>query len=540
MRKYKIVSVILMVVFALLIGSTIGWSEQEKPRYGGTLTFPCPYGGTISTLDPPHSTRIQSQIVYRNIFDGLVRLDPESLKVVPAIAKDWQVSEDGLTYTFTLKKGVKFHNGRELIAEDVKYTYERIMDPAEATMVTYLFQSVKGVDAFVNGKAEHISGIKVLDDYTVQITLKSVQPTFLYNVANEAAGIVPKEEVEKWGDQFGSHPVGAGPFKFVEWKRGTEVTVKAFEDYYGGRPYLDKIVFKVMPEAAARVPAFKAGELDVDIVYPAQYKAYKKNPKYKDLMVEVAELWTRNITFNLDLDKLKDKRVRQAFNYAIDKDLIIEKLLGGKAYPAIGWLPLTSPAFNPDLKGYEYNPEKAKKLMEQAGYTPDNPLTLEIIGTDHPAWGIPIVEAIMPYLEKVGFKIKPVLVDGATLEDRVTTGKFEAMIWSNGGYVSSLDYLKNYFWSETSRASGRFSHYSNPDFDRLIEKAMRETDFEKRKELLQKADAILVKDAPVWFYNYNKAVAIHQPWVHGVTKSPREMTFQPLSKIWIDERSPRA
>ncbi|MEF8799313.1 MAG: ABC transporter substrate-binding protein, partial [Candidatus Bipolaricaulota bacterium] len=404
---------IFLLVFGLALTGLVAFGA-ETPREGGTVVIPAPYGGSITSLDPALSNRNQSTLVFRNIFENLVEIQPNTLEVVPGIAKDWDVSDDGLTYTFYMREGVKFHNGSEVTASDVKYTYERLMDPEVASVGVDLFNFVEGAQEFKDGEADHISGIKILDDYTIEITLTKLSPNFLYSVAggsNYNAAIVPKDVVEEVGDNFTNKPIGSGPFKFEKWNRGSSVELSAFEDYYGEGPYLDKLIVRVMEEAPAREAAFRSNELDFNIVYPAQYKRYKNDPQYADFLVEVAELWTRNVTFNMELEKLQDKRVRQAFNYAIDEKLINDRLLNGKAYAARGWLPNSSPAFNSDLEPYGYDHEKARELMEEAGYTQKNPLKLKINGVDHPAWGIPMVEAIKPYLDRVGFKIEPVLLD---------------------------------------------------------------------------------------------------------------------------------
>ncbi len=528
---------IIFLLVLVIISMNVVAADSEK--YGGSLVFPLPYGGGVDTLDPIMTTRTQSLIPMKSIYAPLIEIQPDTLEIIPGIAKSWDISEDGTVYTFHMNKGVKFHDGSEVTAKDVKYTYERIMDPEVGSSVSQFFLNVIGIEDFKSGEKAHISGIEVIDDYTVKITLKSIDVNFLYNVARVEAGIVSKEAVEKSGTDFASNPIGAGPFKFVKWVRGSEIVVEAFADYFKGRAYLDSVQFRIMPESSARMVEFQAQGIDFDIVAPSQYKRYKNDPAFKDSLTEVPELWTRNIHFNFDIEALQDKRVRQAFNYAANEKLIVEKLLAGKAYPATGWLPMSSSAFNPDLKGYEYDLEKAKELMEEAGYTPDNPLHLEVIGTNNPAWGIRIVEAIMPDLKKAGFELKPVLVDGATLADKLITGNFEVGIYSWGGYVSPLTYLSQYFWSKVDRASGNYVNYNNPEFDNYIEEAMKTVDKDKRIELIQKAEKELVEDPPVWFYNYNKAVAVHQPWVHGVVPSAEEMTYLPLNNIWIDESSPR-
>lgn len=533
---FRKASVIFVIMFLLV---SIGVMAGDSEKYGGELVFPLPYGGGVDTLDPIMTNRTQSLIPMNNVHAQLVKINPETLELDPAIAESWDISSDGKVYTFHLRENVMFHNGEELTAEDVKFTYERIMDPQVASSVSHLFLNVVGAGEFKSGADDHISGIKVIDPSTVQITLKKLDINFLYNVARIEAGIVPKKAVEAMGAEFANSPIGAGPFKFVKWVRGSEVVLEAFEDYYQGRPYLDKVTLRVMPESSARMVEFQAQGLDVDIVASSQYRHYKNDPVYADKLVEVAELYTRNIHFNMDIEALQDVRVRKAFNYAANEKLIVEKLLAGKAYPATGWFPPSSSAYNPEVEGYHYDLQKAKELMKEAGYTKENPLKLEVLGTDNSAWGIRIVEAIMPDLREAGFELKPVLVDGATLTDNVTSGNFQAAIYSWGGYVSPITYISQYFWSEVNRYSGNYTNYHNADFDKYIEEAMETIDTEKRIQLLQKAEQVLVEDPPVWFYNYNKAVAVHQPWVHGVVPSAEELTYMPLSKIWVDSSSPR-
>ena len=544
MKKRLLAVVMLGMVSSLLLGCPAPVVEQpqfvppEEPRYGGTLVIPQPYSEFIS-MDPIRigAGRAEDIQVIIQALEGLVKLDLVALKPVPALAERWEISDDLLTYTFYLRRGVKFHHGREVTVHDVKYSFERLMDPEEAAVPIKILENVKGVDEFRAGIADHISGIKVLDDYTVQITLEEVDVDFLYKLAEPGASIVPKEEVERLGADFGRTPVGTGPFRFVSWV-GDVITLEAFEDYWGGRPYLDRLIWKLMLEPGAREAGFRAEELDLTILTGPQYVTFREDPLYRDYVVTVPELWTRNIFFNLEWGPFRDRRVRQAFNYAIDRATIVEKYLLGTAYPATGWSQLASPAFNPELKGYEFNPERARQLLEEAGY--GDGFTVEIMGhPTHPAWGIPAVEAIMPYLEAVGIHVIPVPLESAARLHRRNTGDFQAGITSSGGKASPLLHL-GMFHSTVKRADGNFPAYNNPRFDHYIDLARKEPDFEKRMELLRKAEEILVEDAPVWFFNYNKAVMVHQPWVHGLQPVALDLVYQHFDRVWIDERSPRA
>jgi peptide/nickel transport system substrate-binding protein len=294
-----------------------------------------------------------------------------------------------------------------------------------------------------------------------------------------------------------------------------------------------------MPEGAARDAAFRAKELDATVVGAAQYPTYKADPQISKNLVEVAELFTRIIGFNPNFEPFKKKEVRQAINHAIDSKLIIQRLLKDKAYPAIGYLPSTSPAFDPKAKGYEYSVEKAKALMKQAGY--EKGFSFECLGTSNESWGIPVVEAIMPFLKQINVTVKPQQLEGAALSARMQKLDYQAFIWSlsSGAGGDSLQALAR-FESTNPPTAGNAVAYHNPEFDKLLDAARKERDTAKRNEIVRKADALFKDAAPFWFFNYNKAVVAHQPWVHGIKPVAIEMMYQDLTDLWIDDASPRA
>jgi peptide/nickel transport system substrate-binding protein len=334
--------------------------------------------------------------------------------------------------------------------------------------------------------------------------------------------------------------VGLGPFKFVRWVKGSEIVMAKFPDYFEkGKPYLDKVVYKVMSEGAARDAAFRAKELDATVVGAAQYPAYKADPQISKNMVEVAELFTRIIGFNQNFEPFRKKEVRQAINHAIDAKLIIDRLLKGKAFPAVGYYPNTSPGFDPKARGYEYNVEKAKALMKQAGY--ENGFTFECLGTNNESWGVVVVEALMPFLKQINVTVKPQQIEGAALTERVRKMDYQAFIWSLSQGSGGDPVQAMMRWHSTNPpTAGNFISYGNPEFDRLVEQAAKERDQAKRLDLLRKADALFREAAPVWFFNYNKAVVAHQPWVHGIEPVAIEMMYQDLTDLWVDDSSPRA
>ncbi len=255
---------ILILTMVLAIGLTT--SPAFAARSGGTLNFMAPYGGDLFGLDPHKSTRYQDFLVGMNIHRSLYRWDPEKSLPVLELAESVTVSDDGLVYTYKLRPNIKFHNGRQLTADDVIWSYTRIagMKPASPNLDHVI--PIKGVKAVSEGKAESIAGLKKIDDLTFTMTLEDPVDIKFY-LWLPGTDILPKEELERLGDAFSTHPVGCGPFKFVKWVKGSEVVIEKFPEFFlEGRPYLDKVVYKIMGEAASRDLAFKAEELDATIV----------------------------------------------------------------------------------------------------------------------------------------------------------------------------------------------------------------------------------------------------------------------------------
>ena len=509
-------------------------TSSGEPKSGGTLTRALIYGDP-QNLDPivrSHGT--QTSMVTWNIYEPLVRFDAANGEYVSANAESWDISEDGTTYTFKLKKGVKFHNGREVVAEDFKYSIERLVNPKNASPNAGNLQMVVGYDEFINGSATELSGVTVVDESTLEIVISSPNNTFLSIMSMPYTSAVPKEVVEEKGELFGSEPVGAGPFKFSSWIRDSELVLEKFEDYHAGAPYLDSVVYKILIDQAARDTAFISEQIDMMLIGDAQYAQYKSNPTYADYIVEVPEVFIRSLRFNLQEEgPWQDVKVRQAINYAIDRETIINTVLGGKAYPAKGALPTSILGYNEEGFSYPYDPEKAKQLLEESGYA--DGFTLPILATSHSAFGVTAVEAMNGYLEAVGIKVEIEQVDMATLSDRVGSGDFKTVMFSNGGMTNPAEFVSKYFHSDNFGATGNSGYYKNEEVDQLLDKAISTTDEKEMIELVQQAEAIVVEEAPMWFFNYNKAVIVYQPWIKGLQAVPTDIDYQDLTKVWIDE-----
>lgn len=506
-------------------------SEAVAARSGGTFSFCAPYGGQVYGLDPHRSTRTQDRIIEMNINRSLYKWDAATNKPVLDMADKVAVSADGKSYTYTLKKNIKFHNGRKLTVDDIIWSYERIMSPTLVSPAASYIRFIDGAKEVETGKTDKISGLRKIDDDTLEIILVDpVDPS--YNLFQIAAAILPREEVEKKGDGFINDPVGCGPFQFEKWTKGSEVVLKKFPDFYEtGKPYLDRIVFKIMGEGAARDMAFRARELDATIVGASQYIEYQKDPTLSKNLIEVAEMYTRLMVFNLEYKPFTDKRVRQAINYAINAPLIIDKYLKGKAFPTISFLPTTSPAFDAKANGYGYDVNKAKALMNAAGY--ENGFTIDVLCTSSNSYGVGVVEALIPFLKKINITVKPQQVEGALLAERARTGDFQALTWSLESGPDPLQALMR-FYGTNPRSSGNYPGYNNPEYDKLLDTAAGERNDAKKIALLKKANTLFMEDAPIWFFNYNKAIIAYHPWVHGIKSVAPEMMYQELADVWMD------
>ncbi|MGO4571109.1 ABC transporter substrate-binding protein [Microvirga sp. 2TAF3] len=512
-----------------------GVAEAQTPRQGGTIRFTAPYGSSFANLDIHTSNRAQDEIWAKAIHRSLYNWDSVGNKPMLELAKSVDVSPDGLVYTFKLRDDAYFHNGRKMNADDIIWTYNHLMDGSKAYPGARYVRMIKGAVDVEKGQAKTISGLKKIDDSTIEMTLtEKVDPGFYFQ--NATTSIYPADEAGK--DTFASKPIGLGPYKLAEYVPGSRLVAERWEKFYKpGMPHADKVAIMIMGEASARDVAFRNKEIDASILGPAQYVAYQGDPALSKGLLEVAEVYTRVMGFNPGFKPFADKRVRQAINHAIDTDLIIKKLNKDKAYRATSWLPPTSPGYDKALKPYAYDPEKAKKLLAEAGYP--NGFEFEWTATSNESWGIPIAEAAIPMLEKVGIKAKIKPVEGTVLSEVVRKGEYQAFLWSLSTGPDPQASLKC-FHSKTPQSACNYTLFNNPEVDKLLDEAGTTSDAAKKLENLTKVNNIVFDEAPYWFFNYNKAVMAHQPWLKGLQPNATELAIQNYEEMWVDETSPAA
>ena len=444
----------------------------ETPKQGGSAVVT--FNNDLTTLDPQVGYDWQNWSVIKSIFDGLMDYKPGTTELEPDLAKEFIVSDDGLTYTFKLRDGLKFHNGRPVTAADVKYSIERAVNPATQSPGAGYFSMIKGHDELSGGKAKEMSGIATPDDKTVVFTLTRPDATFLHLMAINFAYVVPKEEVDKAGSDWGKKPVGSGAFKFVEWVPGQRIVLERNPDNHrAGIPYLDKLTFEFGQDPTVAVLRLGKGEVDIvgDGIPPAQFAQIMADPANKELIAIGDQLHTGYVTMNVTAPPFDNLKVRQAVNMAINKDRIV-RLINNRGVPATQALPPTMPGYNPDNKGYAFDPEGAKKLLKEAGV--ENIATeLYVMNVDpNPR----IAQAIQQDLAAVGIKAEIRSLAQAEVIAAGGSGK-APMVWSGGmAWIADFPDPANFYYGILGCAGAgeggwNWSKYCNKELDSRAEKA---------------------------------------------------------------------
>ncbi|MFN8460011.1 MAG: ABC transporter substrate-binding protein, partial [Anaerolineae bacterium] len=373
-----------------------------EPQRGGSITVV--YKDDLATLDPAIGYDWTNWPTIKLVFDGLLDYD-DTTNVTPRIAESLpQISPDSTVYTFKLRKGVKFQNGREVTADDVAYTITRVLNPKTGSPGAGFFVGIKGAQEFIDGKATSVAGIKVVDPSTVEFTLKQPDVTFLNKMALNFAFIVPKEEVEKAGENFGHAPVGTGPFKLKEWKPGQYLVFERNPDYfYEGLPHLDGVRIEVGVEPDVALLRLEKDEIQMmgDPPPGADWTRITTDPAWTNRLERSPQVNTTYIAINTTTPPFDNLKVRQALNYAIDKQRIVQ-LLNGRVTIANQILPPLMPGYDPDYKGYEYDPEKAKALLAEAGFANGFETSIECISVEPQP---KLCESFQQDLDKIGIKL---------------------------------------------------------------------------------------------------------------------------------------
>ncbi len=463
-----------------------------------------------TSLDPAMIVDVTGGSVAAKLFNGLVRFD-ERMNVAPDVAASWRISADGRTYTFFLRRDVLFHNGRRLTAQDVKYSFERVLSPLSGSRRKWLFEPIAGAREFTEGRAEEVAGIVVADDHTLRITLERPLSVFLGFLAMPNAYIVPREEVERWGKDFSDHVIGTGPFVLKEWRHDDFLKLARNERYFGDRARVEAIDYRVLPEDFTRVAEFEAGNLDVIEVPAAEFARLSSDPFWRKHMKSRVGLNTYYLGFNCQKAPMSDPAFRRAVSLAIDRRKIVDVTLQGRARLANGPIPPELPGHNAELSGYGYEPERARQALSSLGEEARRPLKL-YQSADRRT--LEITEAVQYYLRKAGLEVEIVQLEWTAFKQALNDGQADMFLLSwYADYPDAENFLFPVFHSSNWGAAGNRAFYRNPAFDSLIERAQREPDPNKRSSLYQKAEAMVVGDAPWVFLWHRTDFFLAQPWV---------------------------
>ncbi|MFH1513942.1 MAG: ABC transporter substrate-binding protein [bacterium] len=495
------------------------------------------------TLDPAMVTDTVSDKVIRDIFDCLIKFDSD-MNYVPVIAESWVAPPAGGTeWIFNIRKGVKFHNGREIKAQDVEYSFTRVLDQETASPRTWVLNMIKGAQEFNNREAESVLGIEVLDDYKIKFDLAYPFAPFLGCLSMSTCSIVPREEIEKLEDkeEFSLHPIGSGSFMFKKWVPDNEIVLVANPNHFEGPPKLKGVTYRIIKEAMARVQEFENGNVEHTDIPPQELERILDDPKLSKLVVRSSLLDVYHFGFNCNEAPFKDNiNLRKAFNHAIDKEHIANNVLQGNMEVAKGFIPPRMPNYISEAQGFKYDPELAAEYLEKAGYPEGNGLEPITLFVDNDEIHRRIAEAAANDLKKIGIDVSIRQMEWGAFLDAVDNGeaKFFQLTWL-ADYPDPDNFLFVLLNTKNWGKPGNQTRFSNARFDQLTEQAQQETDWSVRHQLYLEAEAIAMEESPWLLLFTNRCNLLVQDYVRdleitALDRAPRLPNVE-LEKVWFSE-----
>lgn len=533
-------TIVLLSCLSLLALNGCNTTNRAESGSGGTantasagnvLRYPLTTEPT--SLDPAKVEDGTTIDLLQQVFEGLVIWNDRN-EIAPNLAEKWDLSPDGKTYTFHLHKGVKFHNGREMIAADFKYSFERACDPKtkSQTVQSYLKDIVGATDMNL-GKAKEIAGVKVVDNYTLQITLDDFKPYWLGNMTYPCAYVVCKEEVERNGGEINesnlASTTGTGPFKFADVKRNDLVHLTAFKDYHGGAPKLEGIMRPIVKDAGQRLNKYQVGELDIVEISPADLDRVQSDTTLKEELKSFprAATWYLGLNQEAAGSPFVKREVRQAFAMAINKDEIIKVAMKGQADLANNVIPPGIRGRNEHIQPLGFDPAKAKQLLAQAGY-PDGKGFPELTFSyrkDLPQVSLTAQVVAQQLKTNLGINVqqRPMEWGQFLVERKAKTLALTHLRWA-ADYLDPQNFLSTLLHS-SKKVNGQEDHpengvgYNNPEFDKLCDAADREKDTNKRWELYGKAEQMAIEDSPWVPIYFQRDLELIKPRVKNLKDS---------------------
>jgi peptide/nickel transport system substrate-binding protein len=471
--------------------------------------------GDPTTLDPHMHSESFAFAVHRNIYDHLVSraFDKDGrIEHFPMLATSWEAIND-TTWVFHLRKGVKFHNGEEFTSEAVKYSIERMLNPAQKARYRSFFTQIDRVEA--------------VDPFTVRIITKGPMPTLVLNLGYVMSIVPPKYFKEKGDAYVATHPVGTGPFKFARWTKDTEIVLEANESYWAGSPKIKTLVFKPIPEDSTRIAALLGGDVDIAKKIPTHLVDMVNKSKRATVMSVPSALCV-NIHFDTIKDgPLKDKRVRQAINYGVDKETIIKTIFEGYAKPLSGALSPFHFGYDPGIKPYPYDPEKAKTLLKDAGYK-DNLSLVYNSSSGRYEKDKEFAEAIVGQLAKIGINVKLEIHEWGNYNKKLYSPEGAGPLYVLG-WAGSFDGDGSLY--PLLGCGQPLSKWCNKQFDGLLDQARATLDQKKRERLYSQALKLSYDEAPMLFL-------LHGFDTYGVSNRVQDWKpspYEALSMYMFDE-----
>lgn len=499
--KKIVIFLVLSLFYFLTAVFTVGCTGSDNTN---TDTFTMYLPSEPTNLDPARGVDVHEAKVQSKIFDGLVKYNSK-MQLVGSLADNWQISEDGTVYKFNLKKNVIFHDGTPFTAKDAVFSLKRLLSPSVASPRRWVLDKV----------AEN--GINAIDDYTLEIKLTEPFAPFMCLLTMPSCYILPAAKLENSDEAkvtaFFEKPCGTGAFMVSQRVRDSHIVLDANEKYHDKKPQIKQLIIRVIPENMKAEMEFESGSIDMLALGTSNYAKYKAQEKYKDKIVDVAALNVYYVGFNNRVGPFNDVRVRQALNMLIDRDSIIKSVYSGRAIAAKGSIPPGIGGYDPNLKGYTYDLENAKKLLNEAGFccgsdkNGENGLKTLEFDLYHRAQQdtFEICRFIQGELKKAGVVANLKSMEWSALKDAINKGEAPAffMNWF-ADYPDAENFLYPVFHSKNLGAGGNRAGFINTEVDKMLDECVKITDTAKREATYAEINAKVVEQAP-WIYLWHSS-----------------------------------
>lgn len=455
MRRLRVT--VLFLIFTLLLSIGVATAQDDK-------TLRIVWNADMRTSDPHSAYETETWPTASLFYVGLVKLqDPGT--PIPALAESWTVNDEGTLFTFTLREGIKFSNGRDITTEDVKWSFERLLNPATAAPTAFMFYPIQGSQEFIDGTATEVSGIKIIDERTIEFTMSSPVWSMMQRFALPPGFIVAKEGVEAAGDQFGFQPLGAGPFMLESWESNVRITGTRNPNYFeAGQPFFDRFEMELGVEPSVGTLRIEAGEADVSLnfVVSADYARLAEDPVLSARLLPTAGFPnTDYMIMNNNIEPYNNLQVRQAMSMAVDRERIAQ-IFNGRAVPLAGFLPPGVPGDNADLQPDPYDPEGAKALLAEAGY-PDGFSTKMVTNTD--PLSVDEAQAVIADLAEIGVQVEFTSLDNAVFLEMLTSYPPDLELVMTQWFMDYQDPSDNWEPLLMCEGSYNWARYCNEDLD---------------------------------------------------------------------------